>query len=162
MNSEESQLLVSDDYEACGTNVLQDRILHQRGLGERSVPMKETCPCWETSQETTEAVVPQSSLGNFLQLHFPHKMSFREKSSLSQTFNFMEGPFLWILLLLATHTSHSSHSLGFPKVCQQLLHAQCCAQAVSLPSQQPCERDGASPGTPLVLRRDLMCLPAQA
>lgn len=73
----------------------------------------------------------------------------------------MKGLFLWILLLLPTHTSHSSHSPDFPKVCQHFPRAQCCVWAVSLPSQQPWERGGASPGSALVLRRDLMCLPAK-
>lgn len=87
MNSEKSQLLVSGDYEACGTNVLQSRILHQHSLGERSLPVKEKMPMLKTSQEATEAVVPQSSLGNYLQLRFPYKMPLGEKSSLSQIFN---------------------------------------------------------------------------
>lgn len=70
MNSEESQLLVADDYEACGTNVLQSRILHQHGPGERSLPVKEKCPCWEISQETTGAVVPQVFPVQFLTIAF--------------------------------------------------------------------------------------------
>lgn len=45
MNSEENQLLVSDGYEACVTNILQNRILHQHGHGEISLPVKEKCPC---------------------------------------------------------------------------------------------------------------------
>lgn len=44
-------------------------------------------PMQEISQEATGAVVPQSSLCNFLQLHFPYKMSLKENSSLSQTFH---------------------------------------------------------------------------
>lgn len=117
-------------------------------------------PMLKTSQEATEAIVPQSSQGNFLQLHFPYKISLREQSSLSQTFN------LWKVFSCGSFCSSllTPHIPATPLIFLRFVSIYHMPSAVPRlfpfhPSSD--ERDGASPGSPLVLRRDLMCLPAK-